>query len=101
MATYLFYLCSYYHTYLFPWNRDLLQALSHSTQRGGFGVTSAQPAPPYGGRLRGAELLAAREAFEAGELLSMDERAVNAALGLPPPLREDQRHCTVCLADGE
>ncbi|GIL48837.1 hypothetical protein Vafri_5256 [Volvox africanus] len=71
---------------------ERLKSLSHTPQRGGFGVMNTKPLPASGGRLRGAELLAAREAFEAGELLSMDDRAVNAALGLPPPLRDDQKH---------
>ncbi|GLC44611.1 hypothetical protein PLESTF_001658400 [Pleodorina starrii] len=71
---------------------ERLKSLSHTPQRGGVGPHSTRPAPIRGGRLRGAELLAAREAFEAGELLSMDDRAVNAALGLPPPLRDDERH---------
>ncbi|GLI62767.1 hypothetical protein VaNZ11_005511 [Volvox africanus] len=71
---------------------ERLNSLSHTPQRGGFGVITTKPLLASGGRLRGAELLAAREAFEGGELLSMDDRAVNAALGLPPPLRDDQKH---------
>ncbi|EFJ39694.1 hypothetical protein VOLCADRAFT_120113 [Volvox carteri f. nagariensis] len=75
---------------------ERLKSLSHTPQRGGFGPpSSTEPLPPRGGRLRGPELLAAREALEAGQILLMDERAVNAALGLPPPLRGDERHGNV------
>ncbi|KAG2424252.1 hypothetical protein HXX76_014635 [Chlamydomonas incerta] len=88
--------------------RDRLKKLSHSPHRGG--LTPARSKPPSTDpsnqlfphalrahtpgrqpRLRGAELSAAREALEVGDVTGMSGVELNAALGLPPPLEEDER----------
>jgi hypothetical protein len=43
-------------------------------------------------RMRSSELASARAALESGSGARMDAAMYNAALGLPPPLKEDERH---------
>ncbi|KXZ50775.1 hypothetical protein GPECTOR_15g460 [Gonium pectorale] len=82
---------------------DSLKALSRTPGRGGAGTSRPKRhdrQEPFAGDLgsqprsrrpSAREVAEARAALEAGQLMSMDERAVNAALGLPPPLRIEER----------
>ncbi|KAG2440588.1 hypothetical protein HYH02_010169 [Chlamydomonas schloesseri] len=91
--------------------RDRFKKLSNSPHRGGLTPVRSRPAstgpnntrlfprhlrvgsvtPGRQPRLRGAELAAAREALEAGDLGGLSGAQLNAALGLPPPLVQDER----------
>ncbi|PNH06003.1 Methyltransferase-like protein 17, mitochondrial [Tetrabaena socialis] len=87
-----------------PWNRfarDPEVALSRTPQRGGAGPPRAPAIADAtwegggsNGRMRARDVAAARSAMEAGLLPGMDDRAANAALGLGPPLRADEREAT-------
>lgn len=84
------------------------QKLSHSPHRGGLTPVRSKPAsdnpanqpfprairaltPSRQPRLRGVELAAAREALERGEVGGLSVAELNAALGLPPPLEDNER----------